>query len=414
MEQPEGWILTYNRILEFKKMLDKSATSSGIKVYHLRLYDLVLGHDHPTKSKTGKGKVRQEDLFAMIYDFVNKNVRRRSAHNMNIELLSPRLMPVMPDKIKSKKRYMSPTILSFYNDDSDDNIAAFPKILEKTQLSDKDRDAILEMIMDISGAKQAVELAMDLFNKKDFYGLKSEFFEVTQRLTSVFRLLEKTFSEEQRNEIDEKGYTFLEVKQYRMVLNAHGVNNMDEVGVDITQYELLDRRKREDALWDYVSAIAQNNTTIWKRGKRDAISVLGPVVLSPYMFSPVFGLSIIGPVVLSPNIFSPLVFNPSVLGPFVLSPAIAMPFVISPYILSPYVMTPIVMAPFILNPYILSPNVLNPYVLSPVVLSPFVFCPDVLSPQTLGGAFLSPNVFSPAIGTESFLMASVLSPSWMS
>ncbi|VDK57300.1 unnamed protein product [Gongylonema pulchrum] len=78
------------------------------------------------------------------------------------------------------------------------------------------------MIMDVSGAKNAVELAMDLFKNKDLYGLEGEFFEATERLADVFKALERTFSKQQNRELGKKGYTFLEVEQYKMVLNAHG------------------------------------------------------------------------------------------------------------------------------------------------------------------------------------------------
>lgn len=56
-------------------------------------------------------------------------------------------------------------------------------MLEKTNLSEKDREAVLEMIMDVSGAKNAVELAIDLFNNRELYGLEGEFFEVTMYCT---------------------------------------------------------------------------------------------------------------------------------------------------------------------------------------------------------------------------------------
>ncbi|VDM96926.1 unnamed protein product [Thelazia callipaeda] len=338
--------------------------------------------------------------------------------------------------MKSKERFLSPSLLSFYNDESTDSIADIPKLLEKAEITEKDREAILEMIMDISGAKKAVEFAMDLFDKRKWYGLEDKFFEVnykdalfsrnkriqvTQRLADVFKLLEQTLNKHQTSEINSKGFTFMEVEQYKKMLAAHGtyyfhgVNNTEEIEVELSRYKQLDGRKREESLWNCIETIARNNSQIaGKRRRRDLVSIASPFLLSPYMFSPVFGLTILGPVVLSPNIFSPLVFNPSLVSPFVLDPAIAMPFVISPYILSPYVLTPMVMAPFILNPYILSPNVLTPYVLSPVVLSPYILCPDVLSPQVLGGAILSPSVFSPAVGTESFLMANILSPTWMS
>uniref|UniRef100_A0A183CT21 Sine oculis binding protein homolog n=1 Tax=Globodera pallida TaxID=36090 RepID=A0A183CT21_GLOPA len=62
------------------------------------------------------------------------------------------------------------------------------------------------------------------------------------------------------------------------------------------------------------------------------LSVLKPIVLEPYMFTPIYGLSVLGPLILSPNIFSPLILAPSVLGPWILSPAAPVPFILSPYV----------------------------------------------------------------------------------
>ncbi|VDM39347.1 unnamed protein product [Toxocara canis] len=271
------------------------------------------------------------------------------------------------------------------------------------------------MVMDVSGAKEAVEMGLDVLGHMNFFGIEGELFEVTKRMDDLFSWLERSFNKIQNKEINQKGFTFLEVKQLKKLLNEHGVKDANEVDFDLEEYGRLRGREREEALWKRLEHIAKNNTSVQRRTKRTLpISVLNPVVLAPYMFSPVVGLSVLGPVVLSPNIFSPLLLNPSVLGPFVLSPAVAMPFILSPYLLSPYVLTPIVMAPFILNPYVLSPNVINPYILSPLILSPYVLCPDVISPQALGGQILSPSVLSPSFLTQSVLMASVLSPTFLS
>lgn len=52
-----NWTKTYERITEFKKLMDQRSRSPGAKVYDLRLFDLVLGNEEPSKSKV---KVRFE------------------------------------------------------------------------------------------------------------------------------------------------------------------------------------------------------------------------------------------------------------------------------------------------------------------------------------------------------------------
>ncbi|KAK0401377.1 hypothetical protein QR680_015748 [Steinernema hermaphroditum] len=380
-----------------------------------RLFDLALDTHHrerPTEKRTAATIV---DAAISFIESVSGKRKREIRERSNVRLLSPRVAPLMPDKLETKSRPFSPSVLSFYRDDVDGGIASIPKVLEATGMTNEDRDAMIEMLMEVSGARKNVNMALDILNQLNFKGLKGEILEVTERLSTAFANLENSFLKYQKDEIAARGFTFLEAHQIDKLYRDHGLSAADDVNFDLAEYRNLNRLGREEALWKRLELLARNRTQIGRRKRAfQLVSVLSPTLLSPFMFSPVFGLSVLGPVVLSPNIFSPLILNPTVLGPYVMSPAIAMPFILSPYLLSPYVMTPIVMAPFILNPYVLSPNVLNPYLLSPIILSPLVLCPDILSPQALGGAILSPSVGSPAVLTESFFMANILSPSFLS
>uniref|UniRef100_A0A0R3S731 CCHC-type domain-containing protein n=1 Tax=Elaeophora elaphi TaxID=1147741 RepID=A0A0R3S731_9BILA len=288
------------------------------------------------------------------------------------------------------------------------------QLLEKSGMTEKDRQAVLEMVMDISGARAAIEMALDILNETSASNLEGVIFETTKRINQAFKDLEKSFDVEQQNDLKRRGFTFLEASQFKQILHQHGVKELKDVNFDLNKYEQLSRKEKEETLWAHIKRIAENETEELHRKKRQVIPASAPIILAPFMFSPAFGPSILGPVVLSPSIFSPLILNPSILSPFVLSPGIFLPFLISPYILSPYVLSPLVGAPYILSPYVLSPNIINPYVLSPLVLSPYILSPDIISPQLLGGQILSPNALSPAVYTNSFLSVSVLSPSWMS
>uniref|UniRef100_A0A1I7YV75 WSN domain-containing protein n=1 Tax=Steinernema glaseri TaxID=37863 RepID=A0A1I7YV75_9BILA len=416
---PGAWSKSYELLQELKKDMDEKKSQPGAKVYEMRLYDIVLGNEEPSKPRN-----RPDTIFTRAADLANVLTNDRRKGTQNLRLLSPRFAPIMPDKMKGGNRPLSPSILSFYKDESDDEIASIPRILEATGMDESDRKTVVETIMEVSGARGTVDMALDILKKMNFLGLEGELFEVTNRLTDAFKALQSTFNKKQNKELDRRGFTFMETNQIQKIYRDHGIHDANDVNFDIDEYANLTRVQREKSLWKRIELIAHNisDSEYHHRAKRTfdkfptwkTLSVLSPTVLAPYMFAPVFGLSVLGPTVLSPNIFSPLLLNPSVLGPFVLSPAVAMPFIVSPYLLSPYVLTPIVMAPFILNPYILSPNVINPYILSPLILSPYVLCPDVLSPQTLGGAILSPSVASPSVLTESTLMASVLSPTFLS
>uniref|UniRef100_A0A9J2Q0Y6 ENTH domain-containing protein n=1 Tax=Ascaris lumbricoides TaxID=6252 RepID=A0A9J2Q0Y6_ASCLU len=430
-EEPNNnWSLSYNKLVELHKNMNAKRKLPGAKVYDLRLYDIVVGNDKPTKAHGKNMSFR--DFLTMAFDLVDAfDGKTTKSDNWNVKILSPRIAPILPEKEDRRERrhLLSPSVLPFYNDESPDTIAPLPKVFEAMGMSERDRQAVLEMVMDISGAKQAVETSLDILRNMNFFGFEAEVFEATERLSKLFSSMEKSFNKVQNKEIEQNGYTFLEVEQIKKLFDGHGISfsflylfisflkslkNPSDVDFNLDEYAKLNRKQREEALWQRIERIASNRSTPHPRDKRHVISVLNPVVLAPYMFAPVVGISILGPVVLSPNVFSPLLLNPSLLSPFVLSPSVATPFILSPYLLSPYVMTPIFAAPFILSPYVLSPNVLNPYVLSPLILSPYVLCPDILSPQALGGPILSPSMFSPSVLTDSFLMASVLSPTFMS
>ncbi|KAL3116562.1 hypothetical protein niasHT_001046 [Heterodera trifolii] len=258
--------------------------------------------------------------------------------------------------------------------------------------------------------------------------------------------MEKSFESAQKRELDEEGWTFIRRAQFDQLCRDQYAEFPDKVKAKMAEFDGLHKSQREEAVWKRIERIARDipevnsklkgkmdkrrrekivrlhfsakNRRRMKRqqpnGEISGLSVLKPVVLEPYMFTPIYGLSVLGPLILSPNIFSPVILAPSVLSPWVLSPAAPVPYILSPYVFGPFIFSPMAMAPFILTPYVLSPNVLNPFALSPLILSPTVSNDNFLSPQILGGGILSPTVGSPAVLTESALMASVFSPSVLS
>ncbi|CAD5209466.1 unnamed protein product [Bursaphelenchus okinawaensis] len=423
------WKENYDRLLNLKKVFEQKEQEPGAKVYSMRMYDLVL--DRKTPSMTPKQSKTPQGLVQMgmtLFNQIGGEKNREMREGTNANVLSPRFAPVMPDKTKSLNMTSSPSILSFYEDnDNKNNIASIPNLLKSVGVEAKDRDVMLGALMKASGANDVVNDAMNFLDGINFFGMKDDVFEVTERVAGVYEELESSFNKRQHDYLEKDGFTFMEDDQYEQLYNNKELN-LPEEAKTINNFKNRTYEEKKEALWLTVEQIASGksqaeepvtkNHTIagrFSRHKRfTLISVLSPVILAPYMFAPIFGLGVLGPVILSPNIFSPLILNPSVLSPYILSPAVAMPFILSPYLLGPYILSPLVMAPFILNPYVLSPNVVNPYVLSPLVLSPLVLCPDVVSPMTLGGAVLSPSVASPAVLTETFLMATVLSPSFLS
>ncbi|VDM21156.1 unnamed protein product [Wuchereria bancrofti] len=173
-EANANWMKTYEHITQIKKQVDQQWKASSAKVYNLRLFDLVLDNQKRTRTKV---QSKYKDLLSMAFDLLN-GVNENGKNKLNFRFLSPRVMPVMPDKMQSEKRVLSPSIMSFYKDDSPDNIISLPKLLEKSGMAEKDRQAVLEMIMDVSGARVAIEMALDVLNKTNVFDLDDIIFEV--------------------------------------------------------------------------------------------------------------------------------------------------------------------------------------------------------------------------------------------
>lgn len=67
----------------------------------------------------------------------------------------------MPDKSEMRGK-LSPSILPFYNDDAEEQILPIPKLLDSTGMNSHDREEVLETIMELSGARQTVDDALEV------------------------------------------------------------------------------------------------------------------------------------------------------------------------------------------------------------------------------------------------------------
>lgn len=65
----------------------------------------------------------------MVSSISGKN-NANNRKNGGVRWLSPRFMPIMPDKIDSENEHLSPSVLSFYKDNK--SIASLPEISKMT------------------------------------------------------------------------------------------------------------------------------------------------------------------------------------------------------------------------------------------------------------------------------------------
>ncbi|CAJ0603849.1 unnamed protein product [Cylicocyclus nassatus] len=386
-----------------------------------RMLDMVVGKNNPLKRRKSFTD-RFRDL--MPEKAVDKNVYglvdavSRHTKDVNSQMLSPRILPLMPDKYSVSKKLLSPDLFPLYKDDTGNSILSIPKVLEESGLDTKDRDAILELVMDVTGVNDVVEKSMDLLDNIKTLNLGKDLAVITKVLDDAFVNIKNNLRAQQRQELASRQFTFLDKPQLDKLYGREGLLNttIADFPFDLDEYGGMNQVEREESLRTTVRILADDPQALHRRFKRTIdIKYFNHVTLSPYAFAPTVNtLNVLGPVTLSPSLFSPNIVSPLLLSPPTISPQVGNPLILSPYVLGPNTLSAAVFNTYILSPYVLSPNVINPYVLSPLILSPYVLCPDVLSPTILSGAILSPSVLSPAVFTESALAINVLSPSFLS
>ncbi|XP_003375007.1 hypothetical protein Tsp_04191 [Trichinella spiralis] len=328
-----------------------------------------------------------------------------------LRVLSPRILALTPDANRTID-LLSPDLLSLYEDGSKN---VFPTKQSKQMLSRRERDALLNLILELGNVPKLVRdikrLTMSQRKAKRAQSsrmVKLEKEEALVELGEKFKLLDASLTRQQRQSINSTGYAFLNSDQMRLVHNG----SLSEE--KLFEYVQMTEMDKERWLREELRKIAEEKQLHRRRqrsaNKTEEVDVLHPMVQGPRGDEPL----VAGHVILNPKIFSPVVLSPNMVSSSILSP-----LVLSPIILSPMAVNPIVLSPGMLNPLILSPAVLSPLILSPVllipsILSPGAFNPSILSPTLLTAAVLSPSALSPVIRSPHRLFAAVLSPSYMS
>ncbi|EYC14040.1 hypothetical protein Y032_0042g676 [Ancylostoma ceylanicum] len=148
-ELPNKWSSTYKSIKKLSKIMDSNEQLPGARVYNTRIFDIVVDNKHIKPRE----KIYVPPFLKEAFDIVN------SFNDAdNVRILSPRIIPILPDK--ASKRFLSPSLFPFYKDDTEQSILPIPRVLRTAGLNEKDRERILEMIMEVSGARETVDKAV--------------------------------------------------------------------------------------------------------------------------------------------------------------------------------------------------------------------------------------------------------------
>uniref|UniRef100_A0AAF5D1W6 Solute carrier family 12 member 3 n=1 Tax=Strongyloides stercoralis TaxID=6248 RepID=A0AAF5D1W6_STRER len=411
-----SWSSLHNSIMMIHKQFKEFKTKNN---YRDKVLSLITGNEirHSSQKKISsqlKEHFGTSEPSLLIEAHSLLDSFQRYNKESFYKILSPTFLPVYEkDNNGNTRNILSPNLFPLYtpeNKDSIDskynNVLPIPYILKHFGIDKKNRDNILEMIMEISGASESIEDLFKKINNESKGGMMDDITGLSETIKNSFDQLEKTFTNKQKRELNNRMYTFMTKKQIEYLFGKNGIYKTDNFPFDIDNYETWTEVEKRKALINTIYNIADIKSR--KREKRQ-------IILSPFAFSPtILHHTILAPVILSPSIFSPSIFGPLLLSPPIASPQIGNPLIFSPYVLGPNILSAAIFNVYVFSPYVLSPNIINPYVLSPIILSPHVLCPDILSPTILSGAILNPFVMSPAIFTESALAADILSPSILS
>ncbi|CAJ0608052.1 unnamed protein product [Cylicocyclus nassatus] len=355
-----------------------------------------------------------------------------------LKLISPRFLSVVPEQDDQDLfNLLSPSLFSLHQDGGEfEKAMSLPHLLK--QLPSKDQEAWMDFIVEAAGVSDAVEIVEKKHKEQREKEMRSEdgtplyftkknvteiFGDVEKRKIETFEALDKSYTPEQKHDLDKLGYAFLNSKQLDVVYGENSpYNKTDSLKMfkrmrrlrddphSVVEHDirlLAEAEKFRVRQKDIVSSpFVLTPLTFASTPLSNAFVVLSPLVLSPITLSP----AVLGPIILSPWVFVPLVLSPRVLAPLIVNPIIFSPIILSPLVLHPLILVPGIFNPLVLSPLVLSPLILSPQVFTPLILSPMVLNPLILTPMAGSPLILSPFVLSPIIYSPQFLFALVLSP----
>uniref|UniRef100_A0A0K0FNR4 Uncharacterized protein n=1 Tax=Strongyloides venezuelensis TaxID=75913 RepID=A0A0K0FNR4_STRVS len=411
-----SWSSLHNRLKMIHKQFKEFKSKNN---YRDKVLSLITGkeirHSPPKKISTRLKEYYGESEPSLLMEAhqLLDTIQQHSKDSF-YRILSPSILSVYEkDNNGNTRNILSPNLFPLYTPEGNDsgnekhdNILPIPYILRNLGIDKKNRDSILEMIMEVSGVSESIEDLFTKFNDESKGEIGNGITEISRAVKDSFDHLESTFTIRQKRELSHRKYTFMTKHQLEYLFGDDGIYKTEDFPFSIDNYETWTEVEKKEALINTIYHLADIKNR--RRGKRQ-------ILLSPFAFSPtILHHTVLAPVILSPSLFSPGIFAPLLLSPPIISPQIGNPLIFSPYVLGPNILSAAIFNAYIFSPYVLSPNIINPYVMSPLILSPHVLCPDILSPTVLSGAVLNPFVMSPAIFTESALAADILSPSILS
>lgn len=336
--------------------------------YKNRMLDMVIGSNHPLRQRksftdrfrdiTPEGMV-DESVFGLV-DAVQKHNK-----DANADFLSPRFLPIMPEKLNTKRfgafggreqnqqfgerkghkntkkfdyrRLLSPDMFPLYRDESENSVLPLPNVLEKAGIESKDRDNVLELVMDLTGVNNVVDDALDLVKGLRKQGLDKDLVDMSSLIDTAYSTLAGTLTAPQNLDFANKKFSFMNKAQMESLYGEKGIYNtsVSQLPFDIDEVSAMTPEQKEESIRLTIRELAKGNGAqggYKRRSKRQTVSLFGglyrivflnPTVFSPQAFAPTINqLSVLGPLVISPQLFCPSVLSPLLMSLPVISPQV--------------------------------------------------------------------------------------------
>uniref|UniRef100_A0AC35UCH6 Solute carrier family 12 member 1 n=1 Tax=Rhabditophanes sp. KR3021 TaxID=114890 RepID=A0AC35UCH6_9BILA len=240
------------------------------------------------------------------------------------KVLSPKFFSIY-EKMDSERtdNILSPNLFPLYESERENkqDVLPVPTILKKLGFEPKNRDNLLELLMEVSGVSENVNMLMGKLEGTNESELEPEIDGFTNSFNEVFKTLRNTFSRRQRRELDQKKYTFMSRKQLEFMFGENGIYNMDTLPFDLDDYEKWTEVQKKMALINVLKKMAEVESS--RRIRKS-------VILSPFSFSPTLrSHTLLAPIILSPSMFSPGLVGLITMSPPIMSPQLANPLIIS-------------------------------------------------------------------------------------
>ncbi|CAD5223179.1 unnamed protein product [Bursaphelenchus okinawaensis] len=178
---------------------------------------------------------------------------------LNTKILSPRFMPLINNHAKGNTAHLfSPNIMPFYKDDSENNILPLPDIIDSTGLKADDRESIIELIMEMSGAQTIVEDAFKIFKSNQSDSLLEDVDQVTQGMDELFDKFKGMLTHHQRRELAQQKYTFMNDRQLDFIYGHGGMLNSTLHRHGVNDYKRMSNREKEKLLINDLRRLADD------------------------------------------------------------------------------------------------------------------------------------------------------------